>query len=65
MYKRNKYVLMFSIGISVLSCIFIHSNLLMILISLIILFTDLSKKHRKMQILTLLFAVFNSFVENS
>jgi len=61
MYKRNKYVLMFSIGISVLSCIFIHSNLLMILISLIILFTDLSKKHRKMQILTLLFAVFNSF----
>ena len=61
MYKRNKYVLIFSIGISVLSCIFIHSNLLMILISLIILFTDFSKKHKKMQILTLLFVVFNNF----
>lgn len=52
---------MFSIGISVLSCVFIHSNVLMILLGLIILFTDLSKKHRKMQILTLLFIVFNIF----
>jgi hypothetical protein len=33
----------------------------MILISLIILFTDFSKKHKKMQILTLLFVVFNNF----
>lgn len=52
---------MFSIGISVLSCIFIRSNILIILLSFIFLLTDLRKKHKKVLILTLLFAVFNNF----
>lgn len=61
MYKRNKYVLMFSMGISVLSCVFIKNKYLMLIIAVILFSTALEKKSKKIEILALLLTVFNIF----
>lgn len=52
---------MFSIGISVLSCIFIKNKILMLILSIIFFSTVFYKKNKKVQILTLFLVVFNSF----
>ena len=61
MYKRNKYILLFSLGISVLSCVFINNNIFILFLALLFLSTTFRKKRKKIQILALLCAVFNRF----
>lgn len=52
---------MFSLGISVLSCIFISNRIFIVILTLLFLSTVFRKKTKKVQILALLCAVFNNF----
>lgn len=52
---------MFSMGISVLSCVFIKNKYLMLIIAVILFSTALEKKSKKIEILALLLTIFNIF----
>lgn len=61
MYKVNQYIFDFSVGILILSCIFIKNVYLYLIISIIFLIISIEKKNFKLALITLFIGVFNSF----